>query len=304
MNVATWVQRNGRAFSDRPGISVGRHVHATYGEWAVRARSIAGALAALPGMAPGERVALAMTNRAEYLEALFAIWHAGLFAVPINAKLHREEFRYILGHSGARIAFVSPDLAETVVPLQDDLPDLGHVVVTGDGEWRRMAGHDGIDLVPRAPDDPAWLFYTSGTTGRPKGAVLTHRSLLMASLSYFADVDWVSPRDAILHAAPLSHGSGLYALPHIAKGANNVIPGDAEVIFNFRYCTESTADSLRLRAHATALRGATSSSRTSSGRTRTTSPPCARSPGLEKPASSSFAREQPMTTGHGTTFCV
>jgi long-chain acyl-CoA synthetase len=199
-------------------------VHATYAEWAARVRSIAGALAALPGMAPGERVAIAMTNRAEYLEALFAVWHAGLFAVPINAKLHREEFRYILEHSGARLAFVSPDLVETIAPLLPDLPEVDSIVVAGDDAWRRMVGHDGIDLVARAPDDPAWLFYTSGTTGRPKGAVLTHRNLLVASLSYFADVDWVSPRDAILHAAPLSHGSGLYALPHIAKGANNLIP--------------------------------------------------------------------------------
>ena len=224
MNIAAWVERNGRTFADRPGISVGTRVHATYAEWAARARSIAGALAALPGMAPGERVAIAMTNRAEYLEALFATWHAGLFAVPINAKLHREEFRYILGHSGARLVFVSPDLLETIAALLPDLPELARIVVAGEDPWRRMVGHDGIDLVARAPDDPAWLFYTSGTTGRPKGAVLTHRNLLTASLSYFADVDWVSPRDAILHAAPLSHGSGLYALPHIAKGANNLIP--------------------------------------------------------------------------------
>jgi long-chain acyl-CoA synthetase len=224
MNIAAWIERNGRAFADRPGISIGTRVHATYAEWAARVRSIAGALAALPGMTPGERVGIAMTNRAEYLEALFGIWHAGLFAVPINAKLHREEFRYILGHSGARLAFVSPDLAETIAPLASDLADLRHVVVAGGEAWQRMVAHEGMDLVARAPEDPAWLFYTSGTTGRPKGAVLTHRNLLMASLSYFADVDGVSPRDAILHAAPLSHGSGLYGLPHIAKGANNLIP--------------------------------------------------------------------------------
>src|ERR1051326_4985638 len=182
MNVAAWVQRNGLAFGNRPGISVGTQVHATYAQWAARVRSIAGALAALPGMVPGERVALAMTNRAEYLEALFAVWHAGLFAVPINAKLHREEFRHIpgmvpgervalamtnraeylealfavwhaglfavpinaklhreefrhiLGHSGARLAFVSPDLAGTIAPLQGDLPELAQVVVAGDDD--------------------------------------------------------------------------------------------------------------------------------------------------------------------------
>jgi len=79
-------------------------------------------------------------------------------------------------------------------------------------------------LVDRRPEDPAWLFYTSGTTGRPKGATLTNRNLLMASLSYFADIDPVSPGDCILHAAPLSHGAGLYGLPHVAHGAVSVIP--------------------------------------------------------------------------------
>src|SRR3954451_18009003 len=65
---------------------------------------------------------------------------------------------------------------------------------------------------------------SSGTTGRPKGATLTHRNLLMASLSYFADIDQVMPQDCILHAAPLSHGSGLYGLPHVAQGAVSIVP--------------------------------------------------------------------------------
>jgi long-chain acyl-CoA synthetase len=79
-------------------------------------------------------------------------------------------------------------------------------------------------ITDRRPDDAAWLFYTSGTTGRPKGATLTHRNLLMASLSYFADIDHVTAHDSILHAAPISHGSGLYGLPHIARGAVSVVP--------------------------------------------------------------------------------
>jgi long-chain acyl-CoA synthetase len=101
------------------------------------------------------------------------------------------------------------------------------VLVTGTEEWRGMYATEPMEIVPRRPEDLAWLFYTSGTTGRPKGAMLTYRNLLMASLSYYADVDPVENRDAILHAAPLSHGSGIYALPFVAAAANNVIPESA-----------------------------------------------------------------------------
>jgi len=224
MNIAAWLERNGRSFGERPAISQGRAIHSTYAQWAARAASIAGALRHESFYAPGERIAIAMSNGPHYLEALFAIWHAGLVAVPINAKLHREEFRYILGHSGARLCFASPDLAETVAPLAEDLPDLGRAVISGSREWQKLAQSDGIALVERRQDDPAWLFYTSGTTGRPKGATLTNRNLIAASLAYFSDVDPVAPTDAKLHAAPLSHGSGLYGLPHVARAANNVIP--------------------------------------------------------------------------------
>jgi acyl-CoA synthetase (AMP-forming)/AMP-acid ligase II len=224
MNLALWLKRNAASFRDRPAISHGRAVHATYGQWAARAAAIAGALAREPACRPGERIAIAMTNGPGYLEALFGIWHAGLVAVPINAKLHREEFRYILHHSGARLCLASADLAETVAPLAEDLPDLARVVVAGETEWRRWLAGEGVDLVERRPEDPAWLFYTSGTTGRPKGATLTNRNLIACCHGYYSDVDPVAPTDAKLHAAPLSHGSGLYGLPHIAKGANNIIP--------------------------------------------------------------------------------
>lgn len=224
MNLAGWLERNARRFGERPAISHGRAVHATYGQFAARVATIAAHLAAACDHRTGERVAIIMTNRPEYLEALFAVWHAGLVAVPVNAKLHRDEFRYILDHSGARLAIVSADLAAAVAPLADELPNLASVVVVGEREWRRWQTGDGMGLVERRPDDAAWLFYTSGTTGRPKGAILTNRNLLAACLGYFSDVDSIAPSDAKLHAAPLSHGSGLYALPHIAKAANNVVP--------------------------------------------------------------------------------
>jgi acyl-CoA synthetase (AMP-forming)/AMP-acid ligase II len=97
-------------------------------------------------------------------------------------------------------------------------------VVAPGKQWDRLTASPPAPLVGRQPEDPAWLFYTSGTTGRPKGATLTHRNLLMATLSYFADIDAVMPQDCVLHAAPLSHGSGLYGLPRLAHGALSVVP--------------------------------------------------------------------------------
>ena len=190
MNLAAWVEKWGRAAPDRPAISLGGATYSTYRQWAERSRVLAGNLRRL--CHPEERVAIAMTNRPEFLEALFAIWHAGLVAVPMNAKLHGEEFGYIIRHTDAALVLASPDRAEDVAPH-------GRTVATGSAEWLRLYQGDGIDLVPRQPDDLAWLFYTSGTTGRPKGAMLTHRNpAWRMRLSYFADIDPIAPADAKL----------------------------------------------------------------------------------------------------------
>jgi acyl-CoA synthetase (AMP-forming)/AMP-acid ligase II len=144
--------------------------------------------------------------------------------VPMNAKLHPREFAYILDHAGARLCVTTPDLAETVAPLTQEVASLDAVLATGDADYRTLCTGEGLPMRHVAPDDVAWLFYTSGTTGRPKGAMLTHRNLLVMTLSYFADIDTITPDDCMIHAAPLSHGSGVYGLPHVAKAANHVIP--------------------------------------------------------------------------------
>lgn len=229
MNLAVWVERNGRRWPERPAIAVGDQVHADWATCAARVAAIAGGLRSRHGLEPGARVAIVMRNRPEYLEALFAIWHAGMVAVPVNARLHREEIAHIARHSGAQLMIVDDEHAADATPLPDAIETLDALVVAPGPQWEALVGSDPIPLVERAPTDAAWLFYTSGTTGRPKGATLSHRNLLMMSLSYFADIDPIGPDDAVLHAAPLSHGSGLYGLPHVASGAVSMIPASGGV---------------------------------------------------------------------------
>ncbi len=224
MNLAVWIERNGRLQPHRPALADGELVHADWQTFAARVACAARGLSETFGLEHGDRVAIVMRNRPEYLEALFAIWHAGLVAVPVNARLHREEISYILEHSGAAIVVTDSDHAEDIESLVGTVPTLRAAVNAPSGQWDELTGSESMPLVDRAAHDAAWLFYTSGTTGRPKGATLTNRNLMMASLSYFADIDPVSAHDSILHAAPLSHGSGLYGLPHIARGAVSVIP--------------------------------------------------------------------------------
>ena len=224
MNIAALLAKTAHTLPERPAVSLGDGVTARYGELHRRAGAIAGALLAQHGLAPGERVAIVMANRPDYLEALFGIWYAGLVAVPVNAKLHPREVEYILGNSGATLCITDEGHAEGIESVRADVPGLAPPLVAGSRAWHAMLGHDAAGPAPVEAGAPAWLFYTSGTTGRPKGATITHRNLLVMTLSYFADLNRIAPADSVLHAAPLSHGSGLYALPFIAKGANNVIP--------------------------------------------------------------------------------
>ena len=221
MNIASLFVRNGRALAELPALAEGERVLLSHGELLEKAARIAGYLQGRLGLTVGDRVSLVMRNCPAYLELLVAGWYAGLTMVPVNAKLHPKEFAYILEHSESRICFATPDLVDSVGGLTEEIPTLEQVIDVGRAELDKG---DPIAMVDVLPAAVAWLFYTSGTTGRPKGAMLTHRNLLAMTLSYFTDVDHISPEDAVLHAAPMSHGSGLYILPHAAAGAAQIIP--------------------------------------------------------------------------------
>jgi long-chain acyl-CoA synthetase len=205
-----------------PALGLGSQVVRRYSDLAKRAAQLASSLRERFALRPGDRVAIAAKNCPEYIELMFGVWHAGLAAVPANAKLHGRELSYILEHSGARTCFATDDVA---TELARHAPaTLERLVTVGGAEYEALFTADPSDVWRSRGDDLAWLFYTSGTTGRPKGAMLTHRVLAAESYAYLAEVNSLAPGDPLLHAAPMSHGSGLYMMAHVARLGINVVP--------------------------------------------------------------------------------
>ncbi len=222
MNLALWLERAGSSHGDRPALGLGSRVVRRYGEVAGRAAKLAASLRHRFLLQPGERVAIAAKNCPDYVELMFGIWHAGLAAVPANAKLHGREFGYILEHSGARVCFASSELSDEIANHAPTT--LERLIAIGGAEYEALFSADPIKSWPCQGNDLAWLFYTSGTTGRPKGAMLTHHVLAAASYAYSSEVDPITPGDVLLHAAPMSHGSGLYMMAHVARLGVHVVP--------------------------------------------------------------------------------
>ena len=221
MSLTHLLLRQAHLASERSAIFHGSEPYASYGQWAARSAGLALRLRQA-GLQPGDRVLLFLHNHPRYLELLWACWWAGLVVVPINAKLHPREAEWIVDNAQARWGFVSADLAPDALAGLVRQIDVDSAAC--DALLAPVADAFAVAVTERAPDDVAWLFYTSGTTGRPKGVMLTQRNLMTMGLTYFVDVDPVSADDAIVYGAPMSHGAGLYAIPHLMAGARHVVP--------------------------------------------------------------------------------
>ncbi|MEW5423549.1 AMP-binding protein [Amorphus sp. 3PC139-8] len=216
MNLADWLVRTARRVPDAPALLQGSTVVVNYRVFAERAARIGGALRELYGVGRGDRVALFAGNCTAYLEALYGIWFAGAVAVPINHKLHPREAAFIVADSGARLMLTSRG--------DEVCGDVATVSLIGTG-FDEMRAHGGLSEPVALPSDAlAWLFYTSGTTGRPKGVMLSVANLQAMTFAYFVDVDDVFAEDATLYAAPMSHGAGLYNFMHVLRGSRHVVP--------------------------------------------------------------------------------
>jgi long-chain acyl-CoA synthetase len=204
----------------------------TYGELDDRVRRAAGALADL-GVSEGDRVALLVGTRPEFVEVLHGAWRLGAVATPLNLMLTPEEAGYVLADAEAKVVVAGRPFLPTVLAVRDRLAALGHVLVVGGRSPRKTLSYE--KLLSRAPpapapasgeDDLALIAYTAGTTASPKGAMLTHGNLL-ANLDQMAGVPALqeAESDVVLVALPLFH---IYALNvvlgiTIREGATGVL---------------------------------------------------------------------------------
>ncbi len=197
-------------FGDRGAVYRGQTLLHTWKELRERALRLAAGLGP-----PGARIAIASENRPEIIELLFATWAAQCVAVPINYKLHPREMAQILDDSGASLIFASPTIAAGLERPAE---------VIGTEQYSQRLANPAVALPDTDPAALAWLFYTSGTTGRSKGAMLSHRNLMAMTLAHLADLDDPDENCSLLHGAPMSHGSGLYIPPYVLRGARQVVP--------------------------------------------------------------------------------
>jgi long-chain acyl-CoA synthetase len=181
---------------------------------------------------PGDRVAILSSNRFEAYEAYLAAMNAGMAAVPLNPKSHQTDHAFVLSDSKARFVVYSPEYSEALGAIRKELTDVDYWIEMDAGSPSSLSydaliaqGSPELPAVTIEPDSLAWLFYTSGTTGKPKGAMETHRNLLTMVQQFrqtlLADTNEF---DVMLHLAPIAHGTASVGLAHLAAGAAQTFP--------------------------------------------------------------------------------
>ncbi len=207
----------------------------SFAEFDERVDRLAGALARR-GLGPGDRLGVLMGNSLEMVETLFAGWRLGALVVPINFRLVAQEVRFILDDSEASVVVVDEARAPLVAAARGSLPSVTSVVVLGPDPTAGGPGSESYEHLMAEPvgvcgpwpvvgdHDPALIMYTSGTTGRPKGAVLSHFNLLMSTLNSMVTQGITGYDDVWYANLPLFHIGGLSGiLPYVMGGGCSVV---------------------------------------------------------------------------------
>jgi fatty-acyl-CoA synthase len=233
MNLSHFLTRNARRLPNHPGLIWGELIW-TWAEMEARVTAMAAALAAR-GAAKGDRILVHSKNCNEMFESMFAAFRLGAVWVPTNFRLLPDEVATLAQDSGAAIFLCHVDFPDHAAAVRKATPDIDVISLGGLGGEAGFGDADIDTLIEahkggQAPaaavehDDPCWFFFTSGTTGRSKAAVLTHGQMAFVINNHLCDlVPATTEEDASLVVAPLSHGAGIHQLNVVARGAPTIL---------------------------------------------------------------------------------
>lgn len=221
----------------------------SYDEIEERTNRLANALLAI-GLKPGDRVGTWLENSIRCIELDFALAKAGLVRVSVNPRLSAREAEFILNDSEARVFFHDATFDAQVAELLGNVPLLEKRVRTdgqnADYEEFLVTGSSAVPGVRVDPEDLYCLFYTSGTTGRPKGVMLSHRCILQVSYNLLMEVGPLATGEKILLMQPMSHGAGFFALPYVIKGGACVLMRQFDPAEVLRLAVEHRIETIKL----------------------------------------------------------
>jgi fatty-acyl-CoA synthase len=231
MNLAHFLRQTAKRYPNEIGFAWGRQSW-TWAELERRADAMALALAAR-GIGKGDRVLLQSKNCNQMFESMFVCFRLGAVWVPTNFRLTADEVAYLAKASGAAAMICGADFPDHAQAAQQAAPGIATMISIGQAGFGEdydalVAAHIGQSAPEAAVerDDPCWFFFTSGTTGRPKAAVLTHGQMGFVITNHLCDLmPATTQRDASLVVAPLSHGAGIHQLAQVARGAKTVLLG-------------------------------------------------------------------------------
>lgn len=208
-----------RRHGDRPCLSCGTR-RRTFAQFEQESQRLACALSSR--LDRGSRVGLFMANRAEYLLLQFAIERAGLVRVPLNMRYTAIEVAQLAADSGAAAIFCDAATADRAEHLRSGQSSPWIERIDDPAAWKALLATDGPAPEPPADDDICSINYTTGTSGKPKGVVLTHRNWSAVTRNMLVDRD-IRGDDVVAHIGPLTHASGTYFLPWYLRGAHQVL---------------------------------------------------------------------------------
>src|SRR5690606_7007826 len=236
-----FLKRAAKLYRDKVGF-VNEDKEYTYGELYERINRLSHGYARL-GVKPGDRVAYLATNMLEMYEGFFGVGQVGAIHQPLNTRLSMEDLTFILSHSGASVIYVDKQFLDTILEIRERLPELRTIITNAEGvnesdiinyeELLATSSSEPYDYSHVKENDIASLLYTSGTTGNPKGVMLTHRNNYLQAMQAMHHLQ-VTDQDVLLHTLPMFHvngwGSPFY---YTANGAKQVSLNKVTLIIVF-----------------------------------------------------------------------